>query len=125
LGHASYKAYRLLGVVHLVATGQRANLNDKVDFEQLPFLISPPMYAFYVIMADLGLPLTLPFTHEEKIFYPKSATSVRIQDATGFHDVPIAEWSLPFRHRRQESGKHHRTLRVQRDRDQSSADRQM
>jgi hypothetical protein len=37
LGHASYKAYRLLGVVHLVATGQRANLNDKVDFEQLPF----------------------------------------------------------------------------------------
>ncbi|WPO39448.1 hypothetical protein [Tardiphaga sp. 42S5] len=95
LGNATYKAYRLLGLVHLSATGELTNFNDKPDFEQLPFLIDPPMYAFYVISPDIGLPATRPFTYEETISFPKSAKSIRMQDATGFHDVPIAEVVVP------------------------------
>ncbi|MBI3704875.1 MAG: hypothetical protein HY244_13775 [Rhizobiales bacterium] len=95
LGHAKYKAYRLLGVVTLSATGEHSNLNDKADFSQLPFLIYPPMWAFYEIKADISLPATVPFTYEETISFPKSAKSIRIQDADGFHDVPIAEVVVP------------------------------
>jgi hypothetical protein len=95
LGRADYKAYRLLGLVHLVATGETANLNDKVDFDQLPFLIFPPMYAFYLIPADIGLPAIMPFKYEENISFPKSARSIRIQDADGVHDVLIADVEIP------------------------------
>ncbi|CAN5527130.1 hypothetical protein BH11PSE4_BH11PSE4_11980 [soil metagenome] len=95
LGRATYKAYRLLGLVHLSAAGELANFNDKPDFEQLPFLIDPPMYAFYIVSADIGLPAIRPFTYEETIAFPKAARSIRIQDAGGFHDVPIAEVVVP------------------------------
>lgn len=95
LGRATYKAYRLIGIVSLTATGELANLNDKPDFDQLPFRIMPPMWAFYVIRPDIGLPATRPFTYSEQIAYPKSANSIRIQDADGFHDVPIAEVVIP------------------------------
>jgi hypothetical protein len=90
-GVATYKAYRLLGIVHLNATGTFANINDKADFDRLPFLINPPMYGFYFIKPETALPATLPFVYEEKISFPKDQHFIRIQDANGFIDVPIAE----------------------------------
>lgn len=95
LGRAKYKAYRLLGMVHLVATGEFANMNDKADFEQLPFLIFPPMYGFYIVQADISLPATKPFTYEETIAFPKSAKAIQIQDADGGYSIPIAEVEIP------------------------------
>lgn len=95
LGKATYKAYRLLGLVHLSASGELTNFSDKPDFEQLPFLIDPPMYAFYIISADISLPAIRPFTYEETIAFSKTARAIRIQDADGFHDVPIAEVVVP------------------------------
>ena len=94
-GRASYKAYRLMGIVSLTATGELANLNDKPDFEQLPFRIMPPMWGFFVTTADISLPATRPFTYSEQIAYPTSAKSIRIQDADGFQDVAIAEVVIP------------------------------
>lgn len=91
LGRASYKAFRLFGVTHLVAVGETPNLNDKVDFEQLPFRIFPPMFGFYFIHADFRLPATKPFVHEERIMYPAGVNSIRIQDTDGIHNVPIAD----------------------------------
>ncbi|WP_137044601.1 hypothetical protein [Pseudolabrys sp. FHR47] len=96
LGRARYHAYRLLGVTYLIATGETSHLNDKFDFEQLPFRIFPPMFAFYVITPDIGLPATKPFSYQEAIIYPTSAKSIRIQDADGMHDVPIAEVVPPI-----------------------------
>jgi len=95
LGRATYKAHRLMGVVSLTATGELANFNDKPDFDQLPFLIFPPIWAFYVIKPDIGLPAIRPFTYTEQIAFPQSAKSIRIQDAIGYHDVPIAELTIP------------------------------
>ncbi len=90
-GRGNYKAYRLLGVTHLVATGELPNLNMKADFEQLPFRIFPPMFGFYFVTPEITLPMLRPFVHEEPILYPRAAHTVRIQDADGYHDVPIAE----------------------------------
>lgn len=91
LGRATYKAYRMFGVTYLVAAGQTPNWNDKVDFEQLPFRIFPPMYGLFFISQDLQMPAVKPFVYEERILFPTSANIVRIQDADGIHDVPIAE----------------------------------
>jgi hypothetical protein len=91
LGRAAYKAYRLFGVLHLIAVGETPNLNDKVDFEQLPFRIFPPMFGFYFIQQDISLPATKPFVYEESVAYPQGVNLVRIQDADGIHDVPIAD----------------------------------
>jgi len=91
LGRANYKAYRLLGVTHLVATGEVPNLNMKTDFEQLSFRIFPPMFGFYFVTPEITLPAKRPFVYEELVLYPRAAHTVRIQDADGYHDVPIAE----------------------------------
>jgi hypothetical protein len=91
LGRATYKAYRMFGITHLIAIGETPNLNDKVDFEQLPFRIFPPMFGFFFIHQDIGLPAQKPFVHEESIHFPNGINSIRIQDADGVHDVPIAE----------------------------------
>jgi hypothetical protein len=91
LGRASYRAFRLFGQVHLVATGETNNLNNKFDFEQLPFRIFPPMYGFFVITPDVTLPATTPFVHHERILFPSGVNVIRIQDADGIHEVPIAE----------------------------------
>ncbi len=95
LGRAQYTAYRLAGVTTLTAVGQTPNFNDKVDFEQLPFLINPPMFGFFVIQQDISLPAIRPFKYEEVIAFPSTARSVRVQDADGFHDIPIAEVVIP------------------------------
>jgi hypothetical protein len=91
LGRANFRAYRLFGQVHLVATGEANNLNNKFDFEQLPFRIFPPMFGFFVISPDIALPATTPFVHQERILFPAGADTIRIQDADGIHEVPIAE----------------------------------
>src|ERR1044072_8158634 len=91
LGRASYRAYRLFGVTHLIAIGETPNLNDKVDFEQLPFRIFPPIFGFFFIHQDFRLPARKPFVYQESIIYPTGVNSIRIQDADGIHDVPIAD----------------------------------
>lgn len=96
LGRARYHAYRLLGMTYLTATGETSHLNDKFDFEQLPFRIFPPIFAFYVITPDIGLPTTRPFSYQESIIYPASVKIIRVQDADGMHEVPIAEVVPPI-----------------------------
>ena len=95
LGRAQYSAHRLAGITTLTAVGQTSNLNDKVDFEQLPFLRYPPMFGFFLIQQDISLPSIRPFKYDEIIAFPASAKSVRIQDADGFHDISITEVILP------------------------------
>lgn len=95
LGRATYKAWRSGGLLHLSAKGETRHFNDKVDFEQLPFLIFPPMFGFFFIEPGIGLPAIRKFVHEESFVFPKSATVVRIQDADGTHNVPITDISMP------------------------------
>lgn len=95
LGKASYSATRIGGMVRLSASGQVAHWNDKTDFDALPFLIFPPIYGFYFIEQDISLPAVRPFTYEETISYPVTSKTVRIHDADGRHDVPIADIRVP------------------------------
>lgn len=96
LGRASYAASRLGSVVHLIATGETPNFNDKVQIEELPFLILPPMFALYFVHADISLPAIRPFTYTHDIyFYPRDANALTIQDADGFHSVAIKQVPIP------------------------------
>jgi len=95
LGNAEYKAVRTGGVTRLIASGIAPNLNTKTDFEQLPFLIFPPMFAFYFIESEIVLPALRPFVYEEIIVFPQSANVVTIQDASGDHAVSIEEVAVP------------------------------
>src|SRR5262245_21636084 len=70
LGRGSYRAVRMAGMVRLTATGETPHFNDKTDFEQLPFMIFPPMYGFFFIEQDVSLPAMRPFTYEESIAFP-------------------------------------------------------
>jgi hypothetical protein len=91
LGRAKYRAYRMFGIVHLVAQGETPAWNDKVDFEQLPFRIFPPMYGFYFVHQGNSIQIPRPFVYEEPILFPAGAHVVKIQDANGFHEVQIAD----------------------------------
>jgi hypothetical protein len=71
------------------------NLNDKPDFDQLPFLIMPPMWGFYIVKADIALPATKPFTHSEQVAFPRDARSITVVDADGPQSVRIAEVTVP------------------------------
>jgi hypothetical protein len=96
LGKASYTATRVSGMLRLTAFGQTPNFGDRVDFGKLPFLTIPPMYAFFFVLKESGLPAVSPFVYSEDFFsYPKSAKSVRIQDADGIHDVAISDIAPP------------------------------
>jgi hypothetical protein len=95
LGRASYSAHRLAGVTTLIAVGQTANWNDKVDFVQKPEAIFPPMYSFVFVIADIGLHAVRPFKYEEIIPFPREAKSVIVVDADGTHAVPISELIVP------------------------------
>jgi hypothetical protein len=96
LGRGSYSAFRLGDIVHLTATGQTPNFNDKVEIEQLPFLILPPMFALYFEHPDIVFPAVRPFTCTRDIhFYPRNANTLTIQDADGFHSVSITQVPLP------------------------------
>jgi hypothetical protein len=88
-GRAEYRAYRTGNRVKLVATGTMPNFNMKVDFEQLPFLIHPPMQGFYFISPDIVLPALRPFMHEDEIDFPSGSPVVTIVDADGEHQVDI------------------------------------
>lgn len=91
LGKASYYALRIGGVTTITATGTMPNFNDKADFDQLPLRISPPQFAFYFIQQQIGLPALRPFTHSEIIVYPQDVSFIWIRDATGLHQIQIAE----------------------------------
>jgi hypothetical protein len=95
LGTADITAHRIGGVTTLTATGTFPNLNDKADFAPLPFLIFPPMWAFYVVSANISLPATRPFTYSETIAFPADANVIRVQTATGFQSVSIVDVVLP------------------------------
>lgn len=95
LGNAQYKATKTGGVTKLIASGTAPNLNTKTDFEQLPFLTFPPMFAFYFIESEIVLPSLRPFVYEETIAFPQEATIVTIHDANGAHTVAIEEVTLP------------------------------
>jgi hypothetical protein len=91
LGKATYRAVRSGVLTTLIAAGETPNFNDTMHFEMLPFRIFPPMYAFYFIHADIGLPTIRPFVYEQSITFPPKSPSIRIQDADGLHDVAIEE----------------------------------
>jgi hypothetical protein len=95
LGRAKYSAFRIGGATILIAVGEFAHVNDKADFEQLPFRIFPPMYGFYIIDPEIALPETKPFHYEEIIPFPKSAKTIRVLDADDLHDVVIKEIDIP------------------------------
>jgi hypothetical protein len=95
-GRAQYKAYRLLGLVHLTATGETPNFNDVPSLEQLPFRIHPPIYGFFVTTPDIALPATRPFSVQLNTAYPADSAWIRIQDADGDHSVAIAEVVPPI-----------------------------
>jgi hypothetical protein len=94
-GRASYKAYRLFGLVTLVATGETPNFNDKVDIVQLPFRRFPPIYGLVFIQQDIRLPAMRPFVYEERIVYPEGFPAISVHDADGPHEVPIADVQIP------------------------------
>lgn len=91
LGRAAYRAFRMGNFTMLSAAGETEHLNDKTDFEQLPFKIWPPMYAFFVIHPDIELPATRQFVYNEVIAFPSGANTIQIQDADGSHSVRIEE----------------------------------
>ena len=91
LGRAKYRAIRSGATIRLIAIGETRHFNDQTDFELLPFNIYPSMYAFYFIQADILMPAMRPFVYEEMIPFPLDPNSFRVQDADGFHDVPIID----------------------------------
>lgn len=95
LGRAKYSAFRIGGTTRVFAAGVTPNWNDKVDIEELPFRIFPPWYALYFISQTIQLPAQRPFLYQEAIPYPEKPKTIRIQDADGFHDVPIVNLTLP------------------------------
>jgi hypothetical protein len=95
LGTAKFSAYRLGGVTTLAAIGETAYWNDKVDFEELPFIGDRPAFAFVVTRQDVGLPAIRPFSYEEQVFVASSATSVLVEAADGVHDIAISQVRIP------------------------------
>jgi hypothetical protein len=95
LGRAKYSAIRSGGVVRLIATGTKPNLQAKPDFEELPFLIHPRMFGFFFISPHIVNPMLVPFTYEESFPYPIDVGVVRVQDAEGFHEIEITDVSPP------------------------------
>lgn len=91
LGKAEYRAIRNGHVVKVIATGTVPGMNVKVDIEQLPFLILPPVFALYFIRPEIVLPATRPFVYEEDVVFPKTAERLTITDADGRHHVPVEE----------------------------------
>ena len=90
LGRAKYSAFRIGDTVRVFAAGETPNWFDKVDIEELPFRIFPPLYAFYFISPDINLPTKRPFLYQEAIRYPKDFDTIRIYDADASpQEVPI------------------------------------
>jgi len=94
LGRAEYRAVRNGSVVKVIASGVVPGMNVKVDIEQLPFLILPPMFALYFIRPDVVLPAVRPFVYEEDVVFPTTAESITINDADGRHRVAIEDGAL-------------------------------
>lgn len=95
LGKAEYMAIRNGNLVKIIATGVVPGMNVKVDIEQLPFLIQPPMFALYFIRPDIVLPAVRPFIYEEEVVFPKTAARLSINDADGRHIVEIENGAPP------------------------------
>jgi hypothetical protein len=95
LGKAHYKAVRNGDVVKVIATGTVPAFNIKTDLEQLPFLIYPPIFAFYFVVPDITVPTLRPFVYEEDVPFPKNANVITISDAAGQHAVQIESAGAP------------------------------
>lgn len=91
LGSAEYKAFRAGDLVEIIATGMTSALNIKIDIEQLPFFIYPPMFGLYFLTPVVVLPATHPFCYKERVPFPKSSKVITILDAEGKHGVEIQE----------------------------------
>lgn len=89
-GRATYSAHRVNGVLHIVATGNKPNLQTTVTIEQLPFFIFPPEFGLYFENPPIISPVVMPF-HVESAFpsYPPDVGFVRVIDAAGSHDITI------------------------------------
>jgi len=90
-GKAQYQAFRVGGVVEIIACGTTSGINIKVDIEQLPFFIYPPMFGFYFVTPDVVLPALHPFCYKERVPFPKTSKIITILDAEGKHYTEIKE----------------------------------
>ncbi len=95
LGRAKFSAFRLGGNVRVFAVGETPNWNDKVDIEELPFRIFPPLYALYFISQTIQQPAKRPFLYQEAIPYPKGFDTITIYHADGEDAVPIVNLGFP------------------------------
>ncbi|WP_146232206.1 hypothetical protein [Pseudomonas mosselii] len=95
LGRAEYKARRFGDWVEIAAVGTTSAANIKVDIEQLPFFIYPPMFGFYFWVPDVLLPAVTPFCRKEMFPFPASSKIITILDADGKHNVEIQEIHVP------------------------------
>jgi hypothetical protein len=89
LGRGTYSAYRQNGLLHVIAQGDKPNLQTIVTIEQEPFLIFPPEFALYFENPPIVSPIVVPFHVEKSFSYPPNVNFVRIVDATGTHSITI------------------------------------
>jgi len=96
LGIAECSAVRVgNNVVEIVAVGTVSAVNIKVDIEQLPFFIHPPMFALYFLTPPIVLPAIHPFCYKERVSFPKDSEVITVLDADGQHVIKVQEIEVP------------------------------
>ena len=92
--NVAYQVHRIGHITRVTATLQ-ASLLSKFDFEPIENT-SPPIYKFYEVLQSIPFfPEGVLRSYSEDIFYPKSAKTLHIEDANGFHSVRISELDIP------------------------------
>lgn len=96
LGVAEYSAVRVgNNVVEIVAVGTVPAVNIKVDIEQLPFFIYPPIFALYFLTPPIVLPAIHPFCYKERVSFLKDSEVITVLDADGQHVIKVQEIEVP------------------------------
>lgn len=89
LGTGTYRAYNIVGVVHVVAVGIAPHIQTKVSLTQLPIRIFPPMFALYFTDPEVVSPAIKPFEAEASFATDVLVEFVTVLDARGQHAVRV------------------------------------